>query len=152
MLSELLHAPQAIPRYCSLKTHFKLNSQIANGQRSSTQETSSQTQRYQRVACKANTLAIYLAWVNLGKRHSIPTFKFLYKHRKRCHKSALLQPGSRTIRFMFVQCIFQHGLWKENGTWGNDKFCDHSLQNFFIIQQDKVAAMKSKTAFGGCMI
>lgn len=126
MSLELLDAPKAILRYCSLRTHFKLNSQIPNGQRSSTQETSSQTQMYQRGAWKTNTLVIYLAWVNLGKGHSIPMLKFLYKHRKRCHKSALFQPASRIIRFILVQCTFQHGLRKENGTWGNDKFHDHS--------------------------
>lgn len=109
MLLKLPDAPKAIPRYCILRTRFKLNSQITNGQSSSTQETSSQTQRYQRGACKANTLVIYLAWVNPGKRHAVPMFKLLYKHRKRCHKRALLQPGSRVIRFMLVQCTFQHG-------------------------------------------
>lgn len=119
MLLELLDAPKAIPRCCSLRTHFKLNSQIANGQRSSTQDTSSQTRSYQRCLWNKHTCNL-LSMSNLGKRHSTPMFKFLNKHRKRCHKSALSPPGSRIVRSMLVQSTFQHGLWKENGSWGND--------------------------------
>lgn len=152
MSMELLNAPKAILRYCSLRTCLKLNSQIPKWSKEfHTRNFFPNPEVSERCLENKHTCNL-LCMSNLSKGHSIPMFKFLYKHRKKCHESALLQPASRIIGFMLVRCTFQHGLRKENGTWGNDKFCDHSLQNGFIIQQDKVIAIKSKTAFGGCMI